>query len=48
MSHENPRRLVRDTSAIVSIGESNDEGYSPWHILWKNLSDRWIEGPYDI
>jgi len=40
------KRFVWDTSTIVNIKEPDDKGYSPGHSLMKDLSDGWIEGPY--
>ena len=40
------KKFVWDTSAIVNIKEPNNQGYSPGHSLFKDLSDGWIPGPY--
>lgn len=40
------KKFVWDTSAIVNIKEPNEQGYSPGHSLFKDLSDGWIPGPY--
>ncbi len=40
------KKFVWDTSAIINIKEPNDQGYSPGHSLFKDLSDRWIDIPY--
>ncbi len=40
------KKFVWDTSAIVNIKEQNEQGYSPGHSLYKDLSDGWIEGDY--
>ena len=40
------KKFVWDTSAIVNIKEPNDQGYSPGHSLFKDLSDGLIPGPY--
>ncbi|EIU6822990.1 hypothetical protein HJ202_24390 [Vibrio parahaemolyticus] len=39
-------KFVWDTSAIVNIKESNDDGYSPGRSLFKDLSDGWIDIDY--
>ncbi|MFA0900802.1 hypothetical protein NHG92_18610 [Vibrio cholerae] len=39
-------KFVWDTSAIVNIKESNDDGYSPGRSLFKYLSDGWIDIDY--
>ncbi|HGF7196346.1 TPA: hypothetical protein AB5F46_003334 [Vibrio cholerae] len=39
-------KFVWDTSAIVKIKESNDDGYSPGRSLFKDLSDGWIDIDY--
>ena len=40
------KKLVWDTSAIINIKEPNEQGYSPGHSLFNDLSDGWIAGPY--
>jgi len=40
------KKFVWDTSAIINIKEPNEQGYSPGHSLFKDLSDGWIPGPY--
>ena len=40
------KKFVWDASALVNIKESDGQGYSPGHSLFKDLSDGWIEGPY--
>jgi predicted nucleic acid-binding protein len=40
------KKFVWDTSAIINIKEPNQQGYSPGHSLFKDLSDGWIPGPY--
>jgi predicted nucleic acid-binding protein len=40
------RKFVWDTSALLNLKESDEQGYSPAYSLWKDLSDGWIEGPY--
>ena len=40
------RKLVWDTSAIMTIKEPDQQGYSPAYSLFKDLSDGWIPGPY--
>ncbi len=40
------KKFVWDTSAIINIKEQNQQGYSPGHSLFKDLSDGWIPGPY--
>lgn len=40
------KRFVWDTSALVNIKEPNNQGYSPGHSLFKDLSDGIIAGPY--
>ena len=40
------KRFVWDTSALVNIKEPNEQGYSPGHSLFKDLSDGIIQGPY--
>lgn len=39
-------KFVWDTSAIVNIKESNDDGYSPGKSLFKDLSDGCIDIDY--
>ena len=39
-------KFVWDTSALLSIKEPNDFGYSPGNSLFKDFSDGWLEGPY--
>ena len=39
-------KFVWDTSAIINIKEPNDDGYSPAHSLFKDLSDGWINIPH--
>jgi hypothetical protein len=40
------KKFVWDTSAIINIKEHNQQGYSPGHSLFKDLSDGWVRGPY--
>lgn len=40
------RKFVWDTSALLNLKEPDKQGYSPAYSLWKDLSDGWIEGPY--
>jgi len=40
------KKFVWDTSAIVNIKEPDENGYSPGHSLFKDLTDGWIPGPY--
>jgi predicted nucleic acid-binding protein len=40
------KKFVWDTSAIINIKEPNEQGYSPAHSLYKDLSDGWIKGEY--
>lgn len=40
------KKLVWDTSALLSIKEPDTNGYSPGHSLFKDFSDGWIKGPY--
>ena len=37
------QKFVWDTSAIVNIKEPNNQGYSPGHSLFKDLTDVWID-----
>jgi hypothetical protein len=43
---ERIKKFVWDTSAIVNIKEPDENGYSPGHSLFKDLTDGWIPGPY--
>ena len=40
------KKFVWDASALVNIKEPNGQGYSPGYSLFKDLSDGWIDGPY--
>lgn len=40
------RKFVWDTSALLNLKEADKQGFSPAYSLWKDLSDGWIEGPY--
>jgi len=40
------RKLVWDTFALINLKEGDSSGYSPAHSLWKDLSDGWIDIPY--
>jgi len=40
------KKFVWDTSAIINIKEPDEDGYSAGHSLIEDLSEGWIEGPY--
>lgn len=40
------KKFVWDTSALLSIKEPDENGYSPGNSLYKDLNDGWIKGPY--